>query len=176
MLGVVARSDENNHEIQNKRCNEKCLSAVPNFGRRFTCMSKIGCGTFGEVWRAFDNDNQNWVAVKTFQEVCSDHLGVNMMVIREISLLRKLSHPNITKTLDVLIGDRISSESLLLVMVKSDSSSLFWRKNLLNRQQHDVGTRRHGSTQLSTEISEGVESFNCSVYHTSDYRGLFVSS
>ena len=121
MLKMAARSEEKDHVLHCKRSDKKSLSIVHNFGHRFTCTSQIGCGTFGEVWKAFDNEYKNWVAVKTFQEVCSDHLGVDMMVIREISLLRKLNHPNIAKTLDVLIGQRINNESLLLVMVKSDS-------------------------------------------------------
>ena len=120
MLKMTTKAEVKIHSFQSNTGSEKCPSAVPNFGSRFTSLSQIGCGTFGEVWKAFDNDLKNWVAVKTFQEVCSDHLGINMMVIREISLLRKLSHPNITKTLDVLVGQRINSESLLLVMVKSD--------------------------------------------------------
>lgn len=100
-------------------CNEKKLSdAVPRFGKRFTKMILIGRGTFGEVWKGYDTALRRRVAVKKFNEVNSDHLGVNMMVIREISLLRKLSHPNIAKTLDVLIGKSINSESLLLVMVR----------------------------------------------------------
>jgi serine/threonine protein kinase len=121
MSDMAASSEQKVHTVQSKRSNEKTLPIAPYVGSRFSSMSQIGSGTFGEVWKAFDNDLQSWVAVKSFQEVCSDHLGINMMVIREISLLRKLNHPNITKTLDVLIGQRINSESLLLVMVKSDS-------------------------------------------------------
>ena len=121
MSDMAASSEEKVRTVQSKRGNETTLPTVPYVGSRFSSMSQIGSGTFGEVWKAFDNDLQSWVAVKSFQEVCSDHLGINMMVIREISLLRKLNHPNITKTLDVLIGQRINSESLLLVMVKSDS-------------------------------------------------------
>jgi serine/threonine protein kinase len=99
-------------------CDEKKLSRASRFGNRFSKMVRIGRGTFGEVWKGYDSVHQCWVAVKKFNEVNSDHLGVNMMVIREISLLRKLKHPNITKTLDVLIGKDINSESLLLVMVR----------------------------------------------------------
>lgn len=99
-------------------CDGKKLSRAPLFGNRFSEMARIGRGTFGEVWKGYDSVHKCWVAVKKFNEVNSDHLGINMMVIREISLLRKLNHPNITKTLDVLIGKDINSESLLLVMVR----------------------------------------------------------
>jgi serine/threonine protein kinase len=105
-------------EIPVPSCNVKKLSGAPQFGNRFSKMVRIGRGTFGEVWKGYDSVHQCWVAVKKFNEVNSDHLGVNMMVIREISLLRKLNHPNITKTLDVLIGKDINCESLLLVMVR----------------------------------------------------------
>lgn len=92
-------------------------SAAPRYGGRLSQMTQLGSGTFGEVWKGFDNNLDRWVAVKRFQEVRSDHLGINMMIIREISLLKHLDHPNIAKTLDVLVGRKVNSESLLLIMV-----------------------------------------------------------
>ena len=94
------------------------VTPAPRFGNRFSKMTKLGSGTFGEVWKGFDDEFGRWVAIKKFQEVKSDHLGINMMVIREISLLRQLDHPNIARTIDVLIGKKINCDSLLLVMVR----------------------------------------------------------
>lgn len=93
----------------------------PSSSNRFSEMKLLGSGTFGEVWKGFDGKLKCWVAIKTFQEVSSDNLGINMMVIREISLLRKLNHPNIMRMLDVLIGEKVDSKGLLIVMVRGNA-------------------------------------------------------
>jgi mitogen-activated protein kinase 1/3 len=99
-------------------CKGKETPVQPTSGNRFSKMKLLGSGTFGEVWKGFDGKLKCWVAIKTFQEVSSDNLGINMMVIREISLLRKLNHPNIMRMLDVLIGEKFDSKGLLIVMVR----------------------------------------------------------
>lgn len=126
--GEVCRKSASRHDTVGSDCTVKevgppmkkkltKVSSTPRYGNRFSKMIQLGSGTFGEVWKAFDSDLDRWVAIKKFQEVRSEHLGVNMMIIREISLLRQLEHPNIARTLDVLMGKKMSCESLLLIMV-----------------------------------------------------------
>lgn len=104
-----------------RSCSEKEMLVQPSSSNRFSEMKLLGSGTFGEVWKGFDGKLKCWVAIKTFQEVSSDNLGINMMVIREISLLRKLNHPNIMRMLDVLIGEKVDSKGLLIVMVRGNA-------------------------------------------------------
>jgi serine/threonine protein kinase len=65
-----------------KSASLKCakLSAAPRFGNRFSHLTKLGSGTFGEVWKSYDTELERWVAIKRFQDVYSSHLGINMMV------------------------------------------------------------------------------------------------
>ena len=115
---TVAQEIATNNGTTEKMVCEKS-SVAPRYGSRLSKMTQLGSGTFGEVWKGFDKDLDRWVAIKRFQEVKSDHLGINMMIIREISLLKHLDHPNIAKTLDVLVGRKMNNESLLLIMVRS---------------------------------------------------------
>ena len=92
----------------------------PRFGNRFSRLTLLGSGTFGEVWKGFDADLRHDVAIKRFESVRSSHLGIDMMIIREISFLRQLEHPNIARILDVLIGKKFDNGSLLLVMVSTN--------------------------------------------------------
>ena len=117
---TVAQEIAKNNGTTEKMVCEKS-SVAPRYGSRLSKMTQLGSGTFGEVWKGFDKDLDRWVAIKRFQEVKSDHLGINMMIIREISLLKYLDHPNIVKTLDVLVGRKMNNESLLLIMVRSQS-------------------------------------------------------
>jgi serine/threonine protein kinase len=82
-------------------------------------MRELGSGTYGNVYSGYDHEFQRYVAVKKFKEMNDGNLGVNMLVIREISLLRQLNHPNVIKSLDILMGNKFSKDSLLVIMVIS---------------------------------------------------------
>jgi serine/threonine protein kinase len=77
---------------------------------RFTRLEKIGEGTYGVVFKCEDNTTGQLVAIKRIPLESQDE-GVPSTAIREISLLREISHPHVVKLLDVVCQDR----KLLLV-------------------------------------------------------------
>lgn len=87
-------------------------------------MKILGEGTYGHVFRGYDSELRRYVAVKKFKEMNDGNLGINMLVIREISLLRQLNHPNIIKTHDIVMGKNWNKDSLLIIMVIYCISSL----------------------------------------------------
>ena len=59
-------------------------------------IEKVGEGTYGIVFKALDNTNGLIVAIKRIRLEREDE-GVPSTTLREISLLKQLSHPNVVR-------------------------------------------------------------------------------
>ncbi|CAM9255467.1 unnamed protein product, partial [Lampetra fluviatilis] len=70
----------------------------------YTKTEKLGEGTYGVVYKAVHKSTGAVVALKKIR-VESEEEGVPSTAIREISLLKELSHPNIVQLQDVLMQD-----------------------------------------------------------------------
>jgi calcium-dependent protein kinase len=101
-----------------------------NFGKRFVDLKRLGSGTFGEVWSGYDSTRGGRVAIKRFKELGQPHLGINMLILREVSFLRQLQHPNIAGMLDVIVGKKIDQDSLLLVLELEDTDLYMYQKKM----------------------------------------------
>jgi len=70
--------------------------------QRYNLLDKLGEGTYGIVYKAFDNKTQQVIAIKKIRLDMEDE-GVPPTAIREISLLKELCrHPNIVNLHDVI--------------------------------------------------------------------------
>ncbi|KAK6775969.1 hypothetical protein RDI58_026970 [Solanum bulbocastanum] len=85
---------------------------LPRSADSFEKLNKIGQGTYSSVYKARDLKTNKIVAMKKVRFVNMDPESVRFMA-REISILRKLDHPNVMK-LEALVTSRISG-SLYLV-------------------------------------------------------------
>jgi len=85
---------------------------------RFTKFEKIGSGAYGVVYKARDRRDQSVVALKKVKlnNTYTDEDGVPSSSLREIGLLKDLSHPNVLRLLDV----QICQGSLYLVFEHLD--------------------------------------------------------
>ncbi|XP_008546377.1 cyclin-dependent kinase 2 [Microplitis demolitor] len=70
----------------------------------FHKIEKIGEGTYGIVYKARDKITGKLVALKRIR-LATETEGVPSTAIREISLLKDLTHPNIVQLFDVVIGE-----------------------------------------------------------------------
>lgn len=71
---------------------------------RYIGWEKIGAGTYGVVFKAQDTQTGRWVAIKKLKPDQEDE-GISSTTIREISLLKELTHRNIINLLDVNYSD-----------------------------------------------------------------------
>lgn len=69
---------------------------------RYTEGRKLGSGTYGDVYKAFDTARRCLVAIKHIKVV---HRGIGLpsAALREITVLQELHHPNIIRLEDVAI-------------------------------------------------------------------------
>ena len=67
---------------------------------RYTKVAKLGEGTYGIVYQAIDTTTQQIVAMKVTKFAEDD--GIPVSTLREMSILKSLSHPNIISLRDVI--------------------------------------------------------------------------
>eukprot|EP01088_Endostelium_zonatum_P009755 TRINITY_DN23065_c0_g1_i1.p2 TRINITY_DN23065_c0_g1~~TRINITY_DN23065_c0_g1_i1.p2 ORF type:complete len:310 (-),score=53.66 TRINITY_DN23065_c0_g1_i1:1135-2064(-) len=70
---------------------------------RYEIQQKIGEGTYGEVYKAKDRVTGQIIAMKKIRLLDAEEEGVPSTTLREISLLKELSHfPQVVKLMDVI--------------------------------------------------------------------------
>jgi cyclin-dependent kinase 1 len=82
----------------------KCKPATSYTLADYVKIEKIGEGTYGVVYKGKNKITNQLVALKKIR-LENDEEGVPSTAIREISLLRELTHPNIVSLLDVLMQE-----------------------------------------------------------------------
>ena len=70
--------------------------------QRFEDHKKIGSGSYGSVYKCFDHKIHKTIALKKIKHSCIENHGIPGIILREISILMGLDHPNIIKLLDVI--------------------------------------------------------------------------
>lgn len=79
--------------------NEELKSNFPS--ERYEKLEKLGEGTYGVVYKALDTVKNDVVALKNIRLENEDE-GMPSTAMREIAILKELSHPNIVELKDVL--------------------------------------------------------------------------
>lgn len=71
---------------------------------RYTKQEKAGQGTYGVVYKSWDNETNEFVALKKIKVELEDD-GIPGTALREISLLKELTHPNIVELKNCVHSD-----------------------------------------------------------------------
>ena len=116
---------------------------------RYERVEKIGEGTYGVVYKARDRSNGVVCALKKIRLADEDE-GVPSTAIREISLLKELTHPNIVSLKDVVYMD----SKLYLVFSKFEYLDQDLKHFMDSSQDLDPGTCTPGAPYLSI-VNEG---------------------
>ncbi|PVV01461.1 hypothetical protein BB560_004119 [Smittium megazygosporum] len=77
------------------------LSGVLNSLHKYEMLTQVGEGTYGKVYKAKIIETGRTVALKRIK-IEFEREGFPVTAMREIKLMRKLDHPNITKLIDVI--------------------------------------------------------------------------
>lgn len=74
---------------------------------RYEIHELLGVGGMAYVYKAYDNIEKRWVAIKILKEELADNSDFLRRFRNESKAIAVLSHPNIVKVYDVSFGDRI---------------------------------------------------------------------
>ncbi len=86
---------------------------------KYDIIDVVGEGTYGVVYKGVDKDTGEVVALKKIR-IESEDGGIPSSVIREIALLKELSHPNIVKLVNVITAD----QTLVFEFINQDLKNL----------------------------------------------------
>ncbi|PHZ16483.1 cell division protein kinase 10 [Rhizopus microsporus ATCC 52813] len=110
-----------------KDTNIECKES-PFYGRcrdveDFEKLNRVGEGTYGVVYRVKDTKTKQIVALKKIRmERETD--GMPISSLREISILKRMKHPNIVNVIDVAVGPRLESIYLVMEYCEQDLGTL----------------------------------------------------
>ena len=68
---------------------------------RYIKITMLGEGTYGQVFKAIDEETQDIVAIKKVR-LDDDEEGIPSTSLREISILKEIQHPNIVKLQQII--------------------------------------------------------------------------
>lgn len=94
-------------------------------GSQYKALEILGSGTYGTVYKVLDKTTKNFYAIKNLK-IDSEKDGVPVSALREISILKNLSHPNIIKVIGAIYKKK--GIEMCLEFCKSDLVK-FMRKN-----------------------------------------------
>ncbi|GFR41333.1 hypothetical protein Agub_g2018 [Astrephomene gubernaculifera] len=111
-----------------------------NETRRYTVLELIGKGSYGVVCSAKDNLTGEVVAIKKIQNVF-DNVADAHRILREITLLRLLKHPDIVEVKHIMLPSDPNSFKDLYVcfeLMESDLHTVIGANDDLTRDHHKV--------------------------------------
>lgn len=91
-------------------------------GGRYQLIERVGVGSMGEVWRAWDSTLERAVAVKVMLPALLEEAGFAARFLREARILAALDHPGIVKVHDY--GENADPHAVFLVMELVEGRSL----------------------------------------------------
>ena len=104
---------------------------------RYQLLRLLGTGAYGSVCKGVDTVTQERVAVKQLRAIFEDQV-VAKHLLREISILRRLNHPNIVQILNVLVPSDVAEfENVYVVMeyAKTDLHKMIKSPSFLTPMQ-----------------------------------------
>lgn len=105
--------------------NISSSSVFPDWdvGPEYEIVKQLGSGAYGYVVEAVQKSTGKKVAIKKIKELFDDIIDAKR-ILREITLLRKINHPNIVKILDILMPKDLKNFQTIYVVMDFCSSDL----------------------------------------------------
>ncbi|AFZ80232.1 mitogen-activated protein kinase 2, putative [Theileria equi strain WA] len=90
---------------------------------RYKFIDMVGSGSYGHVCRAYDLQENKFVAIKRIHKVFDDLIDCKR-ILREIAILNRLDHPNVVRILDILVPRNLETFDVLYVVLEIAASDI----------------------------------------------------
>lgn len=108
--------------LSNRGCGTvlpaRVLQSGDKLDGRFRIEEFVGAGGMGEVYRAFDEGSREQVALKTLRREYLDQPEFPRRLLREMSLARRVQHPNICRVYDVQRATMPDGTSVMFLIME----------------------------------------------------------
>ncbi len=117
-----------------------------NFAGKYLCVTQLGSGGMGEVWKAWEIAVRRWVALKVLKAEMADEAA---RFRREAETVAGLSHPNIAAVYEV--GTHEGRPYIAMQFVQGETLATFARddRRLLVELVHDAAIAVHYAHEKS---------------------------
>jgi len=128
-------------------------SNVFKIGNYMCHRKRIGKGSYSRVYKGYNIDTKEKVAIKEVDLDITEHM--KKFMVREIDVLKKMSHPNIVKLLDVIENNETNTIYLILEYCKNGDFSRFQNKRPL-KEKHALNYMKQLASGLQYITSNNI--------------------
>ena len=133
---------------------DSCMdSNVFKIGNYMCHRKRIGKGSYSRVYKGYNIDTKEKVAIKEVDLDITEHM--KKFMVREIDVLKKMSHPNIVKLLDVVENNETNTIYLILEYCKNGDFSRFQNKRPL-KEKHALNYMKQLASGLQYITSNNI--------------------
>lgn len=136
----------------NDTCNNFGIDAAELNGR-YELLSRLGRGSYGEVYKARDVRTGELVAIKRIHDIFSNQINAKRL-LREIKLLRHMQHPNIIRFHGLLCPVQLPAFNTLLLVFELMDTDL--SKILASSKQAAQHRVQHSAAVLASLTSNVI--------------------
>jgi serine/threonine protein kinase len=92
---------------------------TPRLAAKYSVFSKLGEGSYGVVYKVQNRDTHELCAIK-LMDLGDAHrsLGINKSTLVEVSLLKRLNHPNIVKVFEIDIDEEAQKINVVMELAQ----------------------------------------------------------
>ena len=136
---------------------EKEFNITPNLAKQYNIVKKLGQGGYGIVWLAEEKMNpNNQVAIKMIS-LLNVLSGLDYDIVNEISILKRLNHPNIIKLYQVDYDAKGGRIGLVLELADTDLRTLIYEVwKLDNISEEEKSQQIQEKLQITYDILCGL--------------------
>jgi Tfp pilus assembly protein PilF len=147
----VSDQDEATKHDKPARQSQPRIAQLPDFGPRYRVLAAIGKGGMGEVFRAYDTELKEEIAIKVVRD---DHDDALARFRREIALARKVTSPNVLRVYD--LAEHAGLRFLTMELVDGDDLAAVIRRDQRMPLERALAIFRQVCQGLAAAHAEGV--------------------
>ena len=136
--------------------NEERLTNDDVLCSRFRVLAYLGEGGMGRVYKAIDLELRQDIAIKVIRREIANAPGMLSRFKREVSLTRKVTHPNVCRTFDLEAHLSANDTCVSAAPITFITMELLVGETLAERLHRTGPLREHQLRELAKQVAEAL--------------------